>query len=147
MEMMPSFFFDLESPSVEAYKMRQNEVLTSTMAKAPEPGSPLRSSVSRSARDFVTAPSSILKSTRREKNISQAMEKANRMAIKDKVSKARERQVNLSGVQADAEVQKSLSETSEDFLPADGGKGEDKVEKGVPEKKKKKKFLKFIGGF
>eukprot|EP00552_Chaetoceros_brevis_P004605 CAMPEP_0197735654 /NCGR_PEP_ID=MMETSP1435-20131217/944_1 /TAXON_ID=426625 /ORGANISM="Chaetoceros brevis, Strain CCMP164" /LENGTH=413 /DNA_ID=CAMNT_0043323481 /DNA_START=15 /DNA_END=1256 /DNA_ORIENTATION=- len=126
MEMMPSFFFDLESPSVEAYKMRQNEVLESTKAKAP-----LRSSVSRSARDFVTAPSGILKSTRREKNISQAMEKANRMSIEYK----------MSSVQADAEVKKSPSGA------ADGGKGEDKVKKGVPEKKKKKKFLKFIGGF
>eukprot|EP00554_Chaetoceros_debilis_P009507 CAMPEP_0194102060 /NCGR_PEP_ID=MMETSP0150-20130528/2726_1 /TAXON_ID=122233 /ORGANISM="Chaetoceros debilis, Strain MM31A-1" /LENGTH=71 /DNA_ID=CAMNT_0038788903 /DNA_START=77 /DNA_END=292 /DNA_ORIENTATION=+ len=68
------------------------------------------------------------------------------MAIKDKVSKARERQVNLSGVQADAEVQKILSETSEDFLPADGGKGEDKVEKSVQEKKKKKKCIRFMRG-
>jgi len=131
MEMMPSFFFDLESPSVEAYKMRQNQVLESTKAKVPEPSSPLRSSVSRSARDFVTAPSSILKSTRREKNISQAMEKANRMSVQYKVS----------SFQADAEVQKSPSGA------AGGGKGEDKVEKVVPEKKKKKKFLKFIGGF
>mmetsp|Transcript_15683 Transcript_15683/g.22836 ORF Transcript_15683/g.22836 Transcript_15683/m.22836 type:complete len:155 (-) Transcript_15683:227-691(-) len=131
MEMMPSFFFDLESPSVEAYKMRQNQVLESTKAKVPEPGLPLRSSVSRSARDFVTAPSSILKSTRREKNISQAMEKANRMSVQYKVS----------SFQAHAEVQKSPSGA------AGGGKGEDKVEKGVPEKKKKKKFLKFIGGF
>jgi len=135
MEMMPSFFFDLESPSVEAYKMRQNQVLESTKAKVPEPGSPLRSSVSRSARDFVTAPSSILKSTRREKNISQAMEKANRMSVE---YKARGLKVNFSGLPADEE--------SEDFLPAVRGKGEDKVERSVPEKKKKNKFLRLMLG-
>ena len=33
MEMMPSFFFDLESPSVEAYKVRQNAVLQNAIAR------------------------------------------------------------------------------------------------------------------
>ncbi len=33
MEMIPSFFFDLESPSVEAYKLRQKAVLQSNMKK------------------------------------------------------------------------------------------------------------------
>ncbi len=33
MEMIPSFFFDLESPSVEAYKLRQKAVLQSNMTK------------------------------------------------------------------------------------------------------------------
>eukprot|EP00552_Chaetoceros_brevis_P001192 CAMPEP_0197737148 /NCGR_PEP_ID=MMETSP1435-20131217/7527_1 /TAXON_ID=426625 /ORGANISM="Chaetoceros brevis, Strain CCMP164" /LENGTH=71 /DNA_ID=CAMNT_0043325583 /DNA_START=24 /DNA_END=239 /DNA_ORIENTATION=- len=68
------------------------------------------------------------------------------MSIEHKVSKAREIKVNFSGVQADAEVQKSLFETSENFLPAVGGKGEDKVEKSVPEKKKKNKFLRLMRG-
>jgi methylglyoxal synthase len=145
MEMMPSFFFDLESPSVEAYKMRQNEVLRSTMAKPQAPSSPLRSSVTQSARDFVTAPTSILKSTRREKDISESMEKANRMSLEHKVSNAlmRERSVNFL-----SDGQKSPSGSAENFLPADGDKGEDKVEKGVPEKKKKKKkFFGLIGAF
>lgn len=33
MEMMPSFFFDLESPSVDAYKQRQNAVLQSAISR------------------------------------------------------------------------------------------------------------------
>ena len=33
MEMIPSFFFDMESPSVEAYKLRQKAVLKSNMRR------------------------------------------------------------------------------------------------------------------
>ena len=33
LEMIPSFFFDLESPSVEAYKMKQKAVLESNMRR------------------------------------------------------------------------------------------------------------------
>lgn len=145
MEMMPSFFFDLESPSVEAYKMRQNEVLKATIATKAMTEEP--SPISRtSVRDFVTAPTSILKSTRREKDISEAMEKANRMSLEHKVSTAMLKSVNFHDFEK--EVAKSPSDTAEDFLPADGDKGE-KKEKVAPEKKKKKKkkFLGLIGVF
>lgn len=152
---MPSFFFDLESPSVEAYKMRQDQVLRSTIAN----NSPSKS-FSMTASTIVTAPASILKapsgiikSSRREKNISEAMEKANRMSIEHHVVNRRELlskmskkeksvQINLSESQIDAEATKSLSGKIEDFLPVD----DKEVETSLPEKKKKKKKKKKLFG-
>jgi hypothetical protein len=64
-EMIPSFFFDLESPSVEAYKQRQNNVLNNAVAA--------------------------FKKSARERKVDKAMKDANKLWEKDHAMKEKKR--------------------------------------------------------
>ena len=64
-EMIPSFFFDLESPSVEAYKQRQENVLNNAVAA--------------------------FKKSSRERKVDKAMKDANKLYEKDHAMKEKKR--------------------------------------------------------
>merc|ERR1739846_59032 len=93
MEMFPSFFFDLESPSVEAYKMRQKEVLDTAIRR--------RSSVVETASKIITRPvqsaTSILRPSRNTL-IQKSMNKANEMSLQHIYQSKSTRKVAFSAV-------------------------------------------------
>ncbi len=135
--MFPSFFFDLESPSVEAYKMRQKQVLDSAIGRSP-------------SAEVVTRP---FKSAiePREMQINAAMERANRMSIENvKISQSTR---NLAAIPEPIMMSSSPKPTEdlEDFLVrVDSFKQEKPGLTAIPSdstdssvvKKAKKKFLK-----
>ncbi len=134
--MFPSFFFDLESPSVEAYKMRQKQVLDSAIGRSP-------------SAEVVTRP---FKSAiePREMEINAAMARANRMSIENvRVSQSTR---NLAAIPEPVMVSSPKpTKDLEDFLvKVDSFKQEKPGLRVIPSdstdssvvKKAKKKFLK-----
>lgn len=99
MEMIPSFFFDLESPSVEAYKQRQNAVLQNAISQ--------RASILASNISTAILPT-------REHKVNLAMKRANNQ----------HRSFMMTGTLPDLEFDSSTEEDSdsnEDFLSPGGG--------------------------
>ena len=98
MEMIPSFFFDLESPSVEAYKQRQNAVLQNAISQ--------RASILASNISTAMLPT-------REHKVSLAMKRAN----------DQHRSFMMTGALPDLEFDSTTEEDSDsndEFLPPGG---------------------------
>ncbi len=138
MEMFPSFFFDLESPSVEAYKMRQKAVLESAI---------LRTSRSSSIKEVVVRPIqsavSILRQPSRNTKILESMERANSASLKHRASTMKKVAFSV-----DKPIGKKSSPRKgmEDFLPTEEAVVEvEEIEDSKKAKKKaKKKKFKFF---
>lgn len=103
MEMIPSFFFDMESPSVEAYKQRQNAVL--------------ENAISRRASIVVQNVTTVLVPTR-ENKVNLAMKRAN----DKRVSFVMDGKIPTFDEEDDEESYEDDGQQRESFLPKSGQK-------------------------
>ena len=103
MEMIPSFFFDMESPSVEAYKQRQNAVL--------------QNAISRRASIVVQNVTTVLVPTR-ENKVNLAMKRAN----DKRVSFVMDGKIPTFDEEDDEESYEDDGQQRESFLPKSGQK-------------------------